>query len=82
MIRNEGGILASLTLAEVSVLPTLEALCAAAWASRGWASRLGRDRRLGAFQVATLVPRRTGCVCINGRMYVECAGVRVCDVQK
>jgi hypothetical protein len=48
----------SLTLAVVSLLPTLEALDAAA---RAWAFRLGRDRRLGAFQAAvSLVPRRAG----------------------
>jgi hypothetical protein len=46
----------------VSVLPTLEALCAA-WGSRGCASRLGWDRRLGPFQVVvTLVSRRADCM--------------------
>lgn len=63
---------ASLTLAVVTVLPTLEALCAA-WASRACASRLGWDRRLGAFHVVTLVSRRAGCVCLY-----TCVCVRAC----
>ena len=50
----------SLTLAVVSLLPTLEALDATA----AWAFRLGRDRRLGAFKVAvSLIPRNASyCV--------------------
>ena len=44
------------TLAIVPFLPTLEAL----YASRGCcAFSLGRDRRFGAFQVVSLVARRT-----------------------